>query len=56
MKHGFQGADDALKEFKKRAGARYRRAVRSDRETYMDDAVFIFSEAKTMLADKFAES
>jgi hypothetical protein len=49
------GADAALAEFKKRASARYKRAVHGDRESYMDDAVFIFSEAKTVLAEKLAE-
>jgi hypothetical protein len=44
-----------LAELKKRISARYKRAVHGDRETYMDDAVFIFSEAKTMLAEKLAE-
>ena len=54
--HGIRGADGALKEFEKRARARYRRAIHGDRETYMDDAVFIFSEAKTVMAEKLAES
>jgi hypothetical protein len=44
-----------LAELKKRISSRYKRAVHGDRETYMDDAVFIFSEAKTMLAEKLAE-
>ena len=49
------GADAALAEFKKRASARYKRAVHGDRESYLDDAVFIFSEAKTAAAEKLAE-
>jgi hypothetical protein len=55
VKHGIRGADAALAEFKKRAGARHKRAVHGDRESYVDDAVFIFSEAKTALAEKLAE-
>jgi hypothetical protein len=55
VKQGIRGADATLAEFKKRASARYKRAVHGDRETSMDDAVFIFSEAKTVLAEKLAE-
>jgi hypothetical protein len=55
VKHGIRGADAALAEFKKRASARYTRAVHGDRQSYMDDAVFIFSEAKTVAAEKLAE-
>jgi hypothetical protein len=40
VKHGIRGADAALAEFKRRISARYKRAVRGDRESYMDDAVF----------------
>jgi hypothetical protein len=56
VKHGIRGADAALAEFKRRVGTRFKRAIHGDRESYMDDAVFIFSEAKTVLAEKLAES
>jgi hypothetical protein len=36
--------------------ARCKRAVHGDREIYVDDAVFKFSEAKSVSAEKFAES
>jgi hypothetical protein len=53
---GLRGRLADLAEFKRRISARYKRAVHGDRESYMDDAVFIFSEAKTVLAEKLAES
>jgi hypothetical protein len=55
VKHGIRGADAALADFKRRVGARYRSAVHGDRESYMDDAVFVFSEARAVLAEKLAQ-